>query len=277
MSNERAVATRTDADIVEQVVIQGDLGKLDATGRVTYYRQVCDSLGLNPFTRPFDYITLNGKLTLYAKRDATDQLRKLHNVCVSIVGRERMEDIYVVTARATLPNGRTDESIGAVALGTLKGEALANAVMKAETKAKRRVTLSIVGLGWLDETETDSIPTAQPVNVSVVTGEIDYDGEPMGASAPVVEQHKASIAASLAASDKRAAWSPSDKNRWVAEKRSMALSDADVKRLLSLPDGAGLSSLGTIDEVLARLKAALSAETAEQPGLPEPPDANRPF
>jgi hypothetical protein len=40
----------------------------------------------------------------------------------------------------------------------LKGDALANALMKAETKAKRRVTLSLAGLGWLDETEIASIP-----------------------------------------------------------------------------------------------------------------------
>jgi hypothetical protein len=38
------------------------------------------------------------------------------------------------------------------------GDVLANALMKAETKAKRRVTLSLAGLGWLDETELDTIP-----------------------------------------------------------------------------------------------------------------------
>ena len=34
--------------------------------------------------------------------------------------------------------------------------------MKAETKAKRRVTLSIAGLGWLDETELETIPRESP-------------------------------------------------------------------------------------------------------------------
>jgi hypothetical protein len=172
VSEQRAMTTTDTAALVEQVVVQGDLARLDAGQRVTYYRQVCESLGLNPYTRPFDYITLNGKLTLYAKRDATDQLRKLHGVRVAIIARERVDDIYVVTARATLADGRTDESIGAVAIGSLKGDALANALMKAETKAKRRVTLSIVGLGWLDETETDSIPAARPVTVNTETGEI---------------------------------------------------------------------------------------------------------
>jgi hypothetical protein len=57
-----------------------------------------------------------------------------------------------------LANGRTDESTGAVPIKGVHGEALANAFLKAETKAKRRVTLSICGLGLLDETELETIP-----------------------------------------------------------------------------------------------------------------------
>jgi hypothetical protein len=56
-----------------------------------------------------------------------------------------------------MPNGRCDESTGAVSVSGLKGEALANAYMKAETKAKRRVTLSILGLNMLDESEVESM------------------------------------------------------------------------------------------------------------------------
>jgi len=62
-----------------------------------------------------------------------------------------------VTAQATLPNGRSDESTGAVPIARLQGENLANALMKAETKAKRRVTLSICGLSVLDESELDGV------------------------------------------------------------------------------------------------------------------------
>jgi len=52
-----------------------------------------------------------------------------------------------------------------------------NALMKAVTKAKRRVTLSICGLGMLDETEVETIPSARPVVVVPETGEI-VDAEP---------------------------------------------------------------------------------------------------
>jgi len=155
---ENTLEQVVDGTTVERVLLDGDLGKLSAAQRVTYYGKVCDSLGLNPLTRPFEYLVLNNKLTLYARREATEQLRKLHHVSLTIAARELVEDTYLVTARAVLPNGRTDESIGAKSIANLKGEARANAMMTAETKAKRRVTLSICGLGLLDETEVADIP-----------------------------------------------------------------------------------------------------------------------
>ena len=152
-----------NTNAIEKVLIQGDLSQLTESDRVAYYSRLCESLGLNPLTQPFAYIKLNGKLKLYALREATEQLRRIHNVSVRITSREFIADsIYVVTAQASLPDGRCDESIGAVSVTNLQGEALANAVMKSETKAKRRVTLSICGLAFLDETEVDSIPGATP-------------------------------------------------------------------------------------------------------------------
>lgn len=144
---------------LEQVLVAGDLGQLPAPQRVQYYKAVCDSLRLNYFTKPFDYIKLNGKVTLYAKKDATDQLRKQWNVSISIVNREKIDDVFVVTAKARLLD-REDEAIGAVPIGGMKGANLANAMMKAETKAKRRVTLSICGLGMTDESEIQNIKEA---------------------------------------------------------------------------------------------------------------------
>jgi hypothetical protein len=175
----------------ELLVIGGDLSELNAAQRADYYTAVCRSLGLNPLTKPFEFLTLNGKLRLYALRDCTDQLRRLHGISIYITNRERIGDIYIVTARAKDRTGREDESTGAVPLGTLKGDALANALMKAETKAKRRVTLSIAGLGWLDETELATIPgvrTDAPDAADETTGmshplPVGEDGTP-GAGAP---------------------------------------------------------------------------------------------
>jgi len=64
-----------------------------------------------------------------------------------------------------MPDGRFTDSIGAVNITGLKGDNLANAMMKSETKAKRRATLDLLGLGILDETETETIPMAQTVDL----------------------------------------------------------------------------------------------------------------
>ena len=149
------------AKVIEQVLVMGDLARLTPEQRNVYYKSVCESVGLNPLTRPFEYITLNGKLTLYARKDCTDQLRKLHGVSIRIASRETVDGVVIITAQATDKSGRIDESTGAVASGNLRGEALANTWMKAETKAKRRVTLSLCGLGFVDESEIESIPNAR--------------------------------------------------------------------------------------------------------------------
>jgi hypothetical protein len=158
--------------VVEQVVVGGDLSALSSRDRLNYYNAICKSVGLNPLTRPFDYLHLGGKLVLYAKRDATDQLRKRHGVSIERLEKEYVEGVYTVTAYARDAQGRVDSSIGAVPIEGLKGEARANAIMKCETKSKRRVTLSICGLGMLDETEIASVPDARPVVVDHETGEV---------------------------------------------------------------------------------------------------------
>lgn len=156
---------------IERVLVGGDLAKLTPEQRVHYVGNVCQSLGLNPLTRPFEFINLGGKLVLYAKRDAADQLRKRNGISIEVVSRTVEDGILTVHVRATDRDGRRDEDFGALSIANLKGEALANAILKAVTKAKRRVTLSISGLGLLDETEVDSIPGARPEPLPAVVVE----------------------------------------------------------------------------------------------------------
>ncbi len=154
-----ALAPKDDnAAIIEQLA-QGDLSKLTPQQRIHFYNARCERIGVDPLTQPFSYIVLNGKLTLYANKSCTDGLARVHSITRSITRKERIDDVYVVTAQASLPDGRHDESDGAVSIAGLKGESLANALMKAETKAKRRATLSLMGLGMLDESEIETVPT----------------------------------------------------------------------------------------------------------------------
>jgi len=162
---------RIDMTDIEQVLVNGDLSKLSAPQRVQYYQRVCQSIGLNPLTKPFDYITLNGKLTLYAKKDATDQLRSIKGVSIDDVDLQETAESFIVKVKGHDGSGRSDVEIGIVKKSDMQGN-LANAQMKAVTKAKRRLTLSLCGLGWLDETEIETIKEAKPVLVKPETGEI---------------------------------------------------------------------------------------------------------
>ncbi|EKK7400740.1 hypothetical protein PO937_001846, partial [Campylobacter coli] len=139
----------------ELALVKGDLSKLSDVERASYVKNLCESLGLNMLTKPFEYIVLNGKLTLYANKSATDQLRQIRKVSITKTEVAQVGDIYMVTAYAATPDGRTDCDTGALNIKNLGGDNLANAIMKAITKAKRRVTLSICGLGMLDESELD--------------------------------------------------------------------------------------------------------------------------
>lgn len=151
--------------IVSSLILHGDLSKLEPADKVKYYHAYCKRIGLDPVTQPFKLLNLKGKEVLYCDRSGTQQLNKLHNVSHIIKSREFIHDCYIVVAQASLPNSRHTESIGAVGISGLKGESLCNALMKAETKAKRRATLDLLGLGILDETETETIPGAVTVPI----------------------------------------------------------------------------------------------------------------
>jgi hypothetical protein len=148
------------AQTLEHVLGTGDLSKLSTQQRVEYYNATCRSLGLNPLTRPMRFLALNGQILLYFTRDGTDQLRKVNGITLHVVDKQIDSDLFIVTVRAKDKQGREDEDMGAVTLGGLRGDSRANALMKAMTKAKRRVTLSICGLGQTDESELDTMPGA---------------------------------------------------------------------------------------------------------------------
>ena len=181
------IMTASNAAMLENVLVNGDLAKLSAPQRLDYYRQVCQSMGLNPLSKPFDYINLKGKLTLYAKKDATDQLRKIHGVSIDDIDIQETQSGFRVKVKGHDRDGRSDVEIGCVAKNDMGGN-IQNAEMKAVTKAKRRLTLSLCGLGWLDETEVETIPDAKPVIVSD-TGEI-INTPQIASQQPVQDQKK---------------------------------------------------------------------------------------
>jgi hypothetical protein len=143
------------AEAIERVIATGDIGRLSAIDRIAYYDAVCESLRLNKITRPLEYGMMDGKMVLYFRKEATDQLRKIHNISVTKIEEITVGDLFKVIAHGKTPEGREDVDIAYVSLLGLKGKAEADARMKTITKAKRRLTLSLCGLGFPDESEVE--------------------------------------------------------------------------------------------------------------------------
>jgi hypothetical protein len=270
MNQELAAKRAEQFSIIEQVAIQGDLSKLSGEQRVMYYNKVCESCGLNPFTNPFSYLQLGGKLVLYAKKDCSEQLRKINGVSIEELEGHLVDDVYVVTAKARDKTGRVDQAKGALVVGNLRGEAKANAMMKAETKAKRRVTLSICGLGFTDDSEVESIPGAVPIDVDFSTGEIKGIASKQEAPSTLQIEEKPVINGSPKITERQIAeldlilgeCDPKYKNLFyrIVKKRfgSDDLSGITVDRY----DGAKATATTAMEEYYAKLGAESDAEVA---------------
>lgn len=173
MAEALAKTETTEKNIYETLALRGDLSGLNPKDKAIYLQKLSESLGLNFLTQPFIPLKLNGKEILYASRGATDQLASIHKLTREIIRTERLEDVYIVTCKVVAPDGRFDISTGAVTIGNLKGDALCNALMKAESKAKRRAVLSFCGLGFLDQSELETIPKNRieyPTKAELVAG-----------------------------------------------------------------------------------------------------------
>ena len=257
---ERPASSQVVGEIMQRAVT-GDLSGLSPGERAQLIIKVCETLRLNPTTGPFQLVTFKkGGMRLYATKDCADQLRKRDNVSVQIVARELLADeTYVVTARATIPGEapRTDESIGAVSLRNVIGEDRANQIMCAETKAKRRVTLSICGLGFLDESEVYSIPDVQVVN----NGSSGH-AEQLAARAAIAAT-PAAIAATPAAI---AAQMPPPAS--PAPAAVAMISDAQKKEIVRLTQDLGISNLDLNAKLIERFKVGdidfLTSRQADQ-------------
>jgi hypothetical protein len=158
-------------NIIESVVIEGDLSRLTPEQRVEYYLRVCNNLGLNPLLRPFNYITIRGKLILYPTKTCHSQLRENRNVSIDDLDIKEDNDNITVIVKGHDSTGRTDVEIAVVSKKDMGGD-YGNNVMKCVTKGKNRLTLSLCGLGMPDETELETIPEVRKVNVNIETGEI---------------------------------------------------------------------------------------------------------
>ena len=169
-----AYLPQVSPEAIEQAMAIGDLARMSPEIRIAYYLATCQSAGLNPMTRPFDLIKGDdGTVRLYPNKVAAEQLRKLHRVSTDRVTRamDQDNDLYIVTVYVSTPDGRKDEAQGIGDVAGKKGTALANLFMRCETKAKRRATLSLCGLGYEDSEDAPG----HPVRFDYQRGEVEQE------------------------------------------------------------------------------------------------------
>lgn len=162
---------------LEMALIKNDLSEMAPDERIKYYIRVCESLQLNPVTRPFNYIMFKGEgdrevLQLYPTKNCAEQLREQHGVSLGAPKITFLDDLVQVEIDATKGN-RKDTDCGIVSLankyGKLTGQNKANAIMKAISKAKRRVTFSICSMGFLNDISDE----AEEVGFEVVDADLE--------------------------------------------------------------------------------------------------------
>ena len=163
------IPVSNNSELISNLVLNGDISKMSNEMKVQYYNQLCHSLNLNPVTKPFQIIAFQGKTILYATKDCTEQLRKINKVSIVELNQDLKEGLCISKCKVQDKDNRYDIATGVVNIAGLKGGDLANAIMKSETKAKRRATLSICGLGILDESELDTMPTYTTSDITQVT------------------------------------------------------------------------------------------------------------
>lgn len=163
-----------------------DTKALSHDERVATLAALSKALGLNPLVNGVQFLSLSGREVLYVTKQATDQIAARLRLNRETIAGPEVRDfggtkLVFCQVRVTAPDGRSEVATATLPLGDL-----VNAAMKVETKAKRRATLSIAGLGLLTEEEADTIPGAQKVDVR---------GAPIGDAntAPTIEVFRADV------------------------------------------------------------------------------------
>ena len=194
-------------DVLHRLLIEKDASGLNRDQLFWFNQWLCERYGLDPWGVPVKYLPQTTwdavkrqrvhKLVPYFGKECAEQLRCKRGVSITDLEVIPPPDptLYLVKAHAKLPDCREDTATGCVSLVksewdreakrystpvSLQGEELSNAIMKCETKAKNRVTFSILGMGYfMDQTEAESLVTDVSTieTVDTVTGEVKTNPE----------------------------------------------------------------------------------------------------
>jgi hypothetical protein len=177
-------ATLLDEILADVVAAGKDTSALAREDRAALLTGLARRLGLNPLSGAVMFLRTNGRETLYVTKAGTDQIAARERLRrETIRGPEVIEierrKVVLCQVRATHPDGRSEVSTATLALADPVID-----LMKCETKAKRRATLSVCGLGLLAEDEIETIPGGRPAPVDAPPPAPAYDLRPLGIEQP---------------------------------------------------------------------------------------------
>lgn len=162
----------------KEFTIVYNLETLDKSALEKYMADLSEWLGLPPglnglALRWMDDADGRRKLVAYAHKGTTDILRAAKGIEVtSLTPLNLLPSAVVFQAVGKDRSGRQEIAIGAATIEGRRGEQLAYAVMTAQTRACRRLTLQFVGGGILDESEVGvtSDIAANPASLAELAG-----------------------------------------------------------------------------------------------------------
>jgi hypothetical protein len=141
-----------------------DLESLTEPQRQEYYLSACEYFKVPPELNLLAFIWMDagdGKrnLVLYAKKGATDIIRGNLGISTIRLTKDSGPGYVAWITEGKDQLGRIEQAVGSASTEGLKGQSLATAVMIAQTRATRRMTLQFVGGGLLDESEVNTTVT----------------------------------------------------------------------------------------------------------------------
>ncbi len=155
-----------------------DLDRLNDEQLRQYYLDACQFHGVPPELNVLAFTLMDSgdgarRRVLYAKKGATDIIRERLGISVVDLRKEVFNGTLTYTCLGKNAAGRTEIAVGASYIDGVIGRALEIAIMVAQTRAVRRMTLQFAGAGLLDETELqadskttdikDVLSTPQPI------------------------------------------------------------------------------------------------------------------
>lgn len=170
MSQSTAIQkTQPDAETLKKILFKGDLSSLTPEEQIAYYIQRCERVGLDPYSKPFDFLEIKDKdtgqvkITLYANKEAAAQLIVNRGISIEKIEDSEENGVYKVKAHVRTADGRTGINLSVAHVKGLAGKNYENAIKRTVTQAIRRAILMACGLGDTDETEVADIPNARPL------------------------------------------------------------------------------------------------------------------